>query len=127
MMKRSRTLSSLESELLSISELYSPKNRLLISKNSWSELSPKNKQKERRKTTGSINLKSIKKKFNLKKIFFDFITTDFDRSLKTNKENMRNFKKVEQSENQIFRYRSREFKVLICRRFFMFGIVLTII
>jgi hypothetical protein len=90
MMKRSRTLSSLESELLSISELYSPKNRLLISKNSWSELSPKNKQKERRKTTGSINLKSIKKKFNLKKIFFDFITTDFDRSFKTNKENMRN-------------------------------------
>ena len=90
MMKRSRTLSSLESELLSISELYSPKNHLLISKNSWSELSPKNKQKERRKTTGSMNLKSIKNKLNFKKIFFDFITTDFDRSLQNNKENMRN-------------------------------------
>lgn len=91
MIKRSRTLSSLETELLSISELYSPKNHLLISKNSWSELSPKNKkkEKERRKTTGSINLKRIKK-FNLKKIFFDFITTDFDRSLQSNKENMRN-------------------------------------
>lgn len=87
MIKRSRTLSSLELELLSMSELYSPKNRLLISKNSWSELSPKNKQKERRKTTGSINLK---KKFNLRKIFFDFITTDFDKSLMSNKENMRN-------------------------------------
>ena len=87
MIKRSRTLSSLESDLLSISELYSPRNHLLISKNSWSELSQKNKQKERRRTTGSINLK---KKFNLKKIFLDFITTDFDRSLINNKENMRN-------------------------------------
>ena len=87
MIKRSRTLSSVERDLLSISELYSPKNHLLISKNSWSELSPKNKQKERRKTTGSIGLK---KKFNLRKIFLDFITTDFDRSLKNNKENMRN-------------------------------------
>ena len=87
MIKRSRTLSSVERDLLSISDLYSPKNHLLISKNSWSELSPKNKQKERRRTTGSIGLK---KKFNLRKIFLDFITTDFDRSLKSNKENMRN-------------------------------------
>ena len=86
MIKRSRTLSSLESDLLSISQLYSPKNPLLISKNSWSELSPKNKKKERRKTTGSIDLK---KKFNLKKIFLDFITTDFDKSLLKNKKNMR--------------------------------------
>lgn len=86
MIKRSRTLSSLESDLLSKSELYSPRNYLLISKNSWSDLSPKNKQKERRKTTGSIGLK---KKFNLRKIFLDFITTDFDRSLLKNKKNMR--------------------------------------
>ena len=90
MIRRSRTLSSLESDLLSKSELYSPKNNLLISKNSWSELSPKNKKKERRKTTGSINLKNLKNKFNLKKIFFDFITTDFDRSIENNKKNMRN-------------------------------------
>ena len=106
MIKRSRTLSSLESDLLSKSELYSPRNYLLISKNSWSELSPKNKQKERRKTTGSIDLK---KKFNLRKIFLDFITTDFDRSLMNNKENMRNasiklLSYIGKDPKQIFEY-----------------------
>ena len=83
-MRRTRTLSALESQLLSKSDIISPRNGLLISKNSWSE---NNTTKKRRKTTGSLDLK---KRFNLRKIFIDFLTTDFDRSLENQKKNMRN-------------------------------------
>lgn len=62
----------------------------IIKKNSWTDIpltppcSPSNKKK-RRATTGCLNLK----KFNLKKIYLDFTTTDFDRKIDSNTKNMR--------------------------------------
>ena len=68
-------------------------NNKFFRMNSWSneyDIKEKEKEKERRKSTGLINLK---KKFNLKKIFLDLISSEFDKDILSNLKNMRNASK----------------------------------
>lgn len=83
-MRRRRTLSKTGSELFDLANNLSDQ---LVKKNSWTDipLTPPASPKKRRATTGCLNFK----KFNLKKIYLDFTTTDFDKKLDTNTKNMR--------------------------------------
>lgn len=76
---KSKSLGNLDFELLSPGDLNSPAERKLINySNSWTELDDKKEK-----------ISKIKKNVNLKKMFFDLFTSDFDKKLQTNKVNMR--------------------------------------
>jgi hypothetical protein len=84
---RRRALSKTGSEMFNLANNF---NDNIIKKNSWTDIpltppsSPSN-IKKRRTTTGCFNFKKI----NLKKLYLDFTTTDFDRKIDTNTTNMR--------------------------------------
>ena len=91
-MLRSRTLSDTGNELFSTMNPFSPKNknREFTKMNSWAEIDLSSPEPSpRRKSTGCINLK----KFDLKKIYLDLMTTEFDKKLESNLKNMRNASK----------------------------------
>ncbi len=93
-MIKTRTLSDTGRELFSMANPFSPKNchknKLITKMNSWTDIPLDSPQPSpRRKSTGCINFKS----FNLKKIYLDLITTDFDKKLELNLKNMRNASK----------------------------------
>ena len=76
---KSKSLGNLDFELLSPGDLNSPAERKIINySNSWTELDDKKEK-----------LKQIKKNVNLKKMFLDLFTSDFDKKLESNKKNMR--------------------------------------
>lgn len=83
---RRRALSKTGSELFNLANNFTD---TIIKKNSWTEIpltppcSPSNKK--RRATTGCLNFKKI----DLKKLYLDFTTTDFDRKIDSNTKNMR--------------------------------------
>ena len=80
--KRKRTLSKNGEELFSIS-METPKY-FLTKKNSWNFESPKNPQKKNISCLPSLNLK---------RVFLDFITTDFDKKLEEHSHNMKSASK----------------------------------
>ena len=91
-MLRTRTLSDTGNELFSMMNPFSPKNknRAFTKMNSWTEVALTSPEPSpRRKSTGCLNLK----KFNLKKIYLDLMTTEFDKKLDLNVKNMRNASK----------------------------------
>jgi len=90
-MIKSRTLSETGCELFSVASPFSPKKKMSFTKmNSWVDTSSDSeKTSPRRKSTGCIDIK----KFNLKNIYLNLITTDFDKKLEININNMRNASK----------------------------------
>ena len=82
--KRKRTLSKNGEELFSIA-MEKPKY-FLTKKNSWNPESPKNLKKRRHTISCLPSL-------NLKQVFLDFITTDFDKKLEEHSHNMKSASK----------------------------------
>ena len=82
--KRKRTLSKNGEELFSIA-MEKPKY-FLTKKNSWNPESPKNLKKRRHTISCLPSL-------NLKRVFLDFITTDFDKKLEEHSHNMKSASK----------------------------------
>lgn len=91
-MIRNRTLSETGNELFSMTNPFSPKNknRDFTKMNSWTEIDLSSPEPSpRRKSTGCLNLKNM----DLKKIYLDLMTSEFDKKLELNLKNMRNASK----------------------------------
>jgi|TARA_B110000438_G_scaffold303791_1_gene367429 hypothetical protein len=84
--RKSRTLSQVGCEMFEPINMFSPSNKL-NKMNSWSENTPpaSPSNKNRRKSTGCLGYKN----FNLKQVFLDLITSDFDMKLIENSLTMR--------------------------------------
>ena len=83
--RKSRTLSQIGCELFTTVNMLS-ETKSLNRMNSWDHTPPPSPTNQnRRKSTGCMGFK----KFNLKKVFLDLMTTDFDRKLVENTNTMR--------------------------------------
>jgi len=83
--RRSRTLSEIGCELFTTVNMLS-ETKSLNRMNSWEHTPPSSpKNQNRRASTGCLGFKS----FNLKKVFMDLMTTDFDKKLVENSYTMR--------------------------------------
>ena len=86
--RKSRTLSEVGCELFKSVNMFAPSDKL-NKMNSWTEIEltppPSPSNQNRRASTGCLGYKN----FNLKKVFMDLMTTDFDRKLEENTITMR--------------------------------------
>ena len=82
--RKSRTLSLVGCEMFKPVNMFSPTNKL-NKMNSWSDTTPPPSPQNRRASTGCLGYRN----FNLKKVFIDLMTTDFDKKLEENSLTMR--------------------------------------
>lgn len=84
--RKSRTLSLVGCEMFKPVNMFSPSNKL-NKMNSWSDTTPPSSpaNQKRRASTGCLGYRN----FNLKKVFIDLMTTDFDKKLEENSLTMR--------------------------------------
>ena len=82
--RNSRTLSLVGCEMFKPVNMFSPSNKL-NRVNSWNNTTPPPSPQNRRASTGCLGYKN----FNLKKVFIDLMTTDFDKKLEENSITMR--------------------------------------
>ena len=74
--RKSRTLSLVGCEMFKPVNMFSPSNKL-NRVNSWNDTTPPPSPQNRRASTGCLGYKN----FNLKQVFLDLMTSDFDKKL----------------------------------------------